>query len=574
MKQLYTLNRFIAIAALFIFLSISASGYSQRYNSSSANQFKNAAFIRDTLRLSYELKSPFFWNLAATPAKQTEAGMFPEMDYTGDLATGYNRAKLAWYIIDPLFYDTTGNLRPDNVGPDDLSDPWARQVLKDELFPDKSFPGGIPPNMPILNLAYHPSERGPYNFDTDGMEGISEGITSNGRLKAPERRWGGITRRIEKYPYGQEPEKIVSILFWLMDPFVDDLASGGDLYFNYGDISEDVMCDAKMFFEHGIQDPEIPGNNDVSIWGLVPLNPPQNENFGQHSREIQDAGMDGMHNNHEAEFFHEYLAAIETLFGDTSQAYQRALADPSADDYHYFRGSDYDEDPLYSSILERYKHFNGTEGNSPTDQQNPENYPMASTMLPDKEDLDGDNMLDLAENYYQYKIRLYPDEMQVGMNYIDQVYHATGIQLPNGQQTECKWYHFNIPLEMHEKILGNPPQFESCNFMRIFLKGFSEPVTLRFGTLELNRIRNNPRIFDIEVTPNPADTYFKIEFSELVKKQFEFTLTDILGRKVLEDNAEILYYEHRLDVSHIKTGFYVLTITTPDFRFVKKVYIK
>lgn len=575
MNQINYPSELIRLTILLFFLCYGVHSHAQQYYKSVQNPADQSQDIQDTIWLSYGLKSFFFWHLAATPEKQTDPGMFPEMEYAGELVTGYNRAKLAWYIIDPLFYDTTGNLRPDNVGPDDLSDPMARQVREDELFPDKSFPAGYHPNMPILNLAYYPNERGPYNYDTDGIEGISAGIKSDGNLKAPNSRWGGITRRVYTYYDGHELEDIISMSFWLMDPFIDDPETGGNLYFNYGDISEDVMCDSKMFFEQGIQDPEIPGNNDFSIWGLVPVSLPETQNFNQHiNREIQDAGMDGMRNNLEVEFFNDYLSSIDALYGDTSLAYQKALSDPSVDDYHHFRGSDYDEDPLYSSIIQRYKQYNGTDGNSPTDYQNPELYPTAATTIPDSEDLNSDQILNQEENYYQYKIRLHPDEMQVGMNYIDQVHHATGIQLPNGQQTECTWYHFHIPLETNENVFGDPPPFDSCGFMRMFLKGFSEPIILRFGSLELIRIKNNPRFFDIEVYPNPADTRFKIKFSELVHKPFEFTLTDIFGQTALHKSTQVNYYEHRLDVSDINPGFYALTIATPDFRFVKKVYIK
>src|SRR5690606_12970703 len=42
------------------------------------------------------------WKLASTPKGQPL--LFPEGDYPQDtLAYGYNRAKLAWYVIDPLF---------------------------------------------------------------------------------------------------------------------------------------------------------------------------------------------------------------------------------------------------------------------------------------------------------------------------------------------------------------------------------------------------------------------------------------------------------------------------------------
>ena len=46
------------------------------------------------------------------------------------------------------------------------------------------------------------------------------------------------------------------------------------------------------------------------------------------------------------------------------EAYQNIYKDPSGDDFHYPRGSDYDFEK--KSILERYKNYNGPDGNSPT----------------------------------------------------------------------------------------------------------------------------------------------------------------------------------------------------------------
>ena len=499
--------------------------------------------------------------------------MFPEAAYPGTLFTGFNRARLNWYIIEPLFYDTTGNLRPPNVDFNELSKNQVRQILETEVFPDKDVPNGEQRRIVAFNLAYYPSVRGAYNFDSGGLDGISAGLDSDGKLKAPESRWGGMMRKIEHY----QTLMSISIEFWLMDPFIDGLESGGDLYFNYGDISEDVMQDGKMFFEQGIADPEIPGSNIVSPWGMVPLDPwPETMNFAHYgSRAIEDAGMDGMRNTIEAEFFDvAFLSIIEQLYGDTSVAYQKALIDPSADDFHYFRGSDYDDDPAYKSVIKRYERFNGTEGNSPTDSQNPEPYPTAATYYPDSEDLNLDQYLNVEENYYQYKVSLDPENMLVGQSFIDEILYASGIHLPNGEITETTWYHFTIPLDAYNNIFGDAPSFDSCNFMRIFLKRFSEPVFLRFATLEMVRIKENPVYFGIDVFPNPADTWLYVEFDEIVKKPFDISLTNLLGQVSLKKTVDLGFSNgFNIDVSNLKTGLYVLRISTTGFSVVKKVYI-
>jgi cell surface protein SprA len=438
-----------------------------------------------------DLKNMVFWSLASTPQKQTESAMFPEAASGTGLSDGFNRAKLAWYIIDPLFYDQTGSLRPPNINLDELSNNMVRQVLETEVFPNKDVPNGIPTNIPILNLAFYPEERGPYNYDTEGLPGISAGINADGTLRNPESRWGGIMRRIESTDF--EATNVEYIEFWMMDPFTNGQTTGGDLYFNLGDISEDVLRDSRKVFEHGLptsDDPEeIAELTDETIWGRVPRLQALVDNFSNiaGSREFQDVGLDGLRTEDEIDFHSDYLESIEALYGQNSFAYQQALADPSNDDYHYFRGADYDNDPQYASILERYKRFNGTEGNSPTDAQNPEAYPTSATNIPDGEDINRDNTLNETERYFQYKITLDPNAMQVGSNYIADVYDAKGIRLPNGQVGEVKWYQFKIPVQDPDKIVGGIQDFQSIRFMRMFMKGFQEPTILRFATLELVR---------------------------------------------------------------------------------------
>ncbi|MFP4471096.1 MAG: cell surface protein SprA, partial [Bacteroidales bacterium] len=435
-----------------------------------------------------DLKSTAFWYLASTPQKQTTAGMFPEAAPNTGREYGYNRAKLAWYIIDPLFYDETGNLRPPNVDLNELSNHLVRQVLETEVFPNKDVPNGIPTNIPILNLAFYPSERGPYNYDVEGVPGISAGINQDGTLREPESRWGGIMRKIESTDF--EATNVEYIEFWMMDPFTADENNKGELYFNLGDISEDILRDSRKSYENGLPTSSEVENVDTTIWGRVPTLQALVENFSNEadSRQYQDVGYDGLSDQDELSFFDPlYLERIANTYGTSSEAYLKAQQDPSNDNYHYFRGSDYDQDPLYSSILERYKQYNGQEGNSPTDAQNPENYPTSATSLPNVEDINRDNTLSESERYFQYKVELDPTNMEVGQNYITDIYNAQGIRLPNGQVGEVKWYQFKIPVRDPDKIVGGIQDFQSIRFMRMFMKGFERPMVLRFATLELVR---------------------------------------------------------------------------------------
>ena len=442
----------------------------------------------ESSKSTIDLKSQAFWHLASTPQKQTDPGMFPEAATGSGEVYGYNRAKLAWYIIDPLFYDQTGNLRPSNVDLNELSKNLVRQVLETEVFPNKDVANGIPTNIPILNLAFYPSERGPYNYDVEGSSGISAGIEEDGSLRNPETRWGGIMRKIESTDF--EATNVEYIEFWMMDPFTEDQNGEGELYFNLGDISEDVLRDSRKAYENGLPTSELVENVDTTIWGRVPTLQSLVENFSSETgaREFQDVGFDGLGDEDELSFHRDnYLQKLEQLYGPNSQALLQALDDPANDNFHYFRGSDFDDDPQYSSILERYKRYNGTEGNSPTDEQNPESYTTAATTLPDVEDINQDNTLSETERYFQYKVELDPNTMEVGQNYITDILEVEGIQLLNGQSGKVKWYQFKIPVRDPSKIVGGIQDFQSIRFMRMFMKGFSEPTVLRFATLELVR---------------------------------------------------------------------------------------
>ena len=434
-----------------------------------------------------DLKSVPFWFLASTPQKQTESGMFPEATVNTGLEYGFNRARLSWYIIDPLFYDETGNLRPPNIDLNELSSNDVRQVLETEVFPNKETPNGIPTNIPVLNLGYYPSERGPYNYDVEPTA-FSSGIDAEGNLLNPETRWGGIMRKIESTNF--DATNVEYIEFWMMDPFTENQTNSGELYFNLGDISEDILRDSRKSYENGLPTSADVQNVDTTVWGRVPTLQALVDNFSNeaNSRQFQDVGYDGLTDDDERSFFNpEYLESIANIYGPASNAFLAAVNDPSTDNYHYFRGTDYDEDATYSSILNRYKMFNGTEGNSPTDAQNPESYPTAATTMPNVEDINRDNTLSESERYFQYKVELDPNKMEVGQNFITDDYHAQGIRLPNGQIGDVHWYQFKIPVRDPQKIVGGIQDFQSIRFMRMFMKGFEDPMVLRFATLELVR---------------------------------------------------------------------------------------
>ena len=426
------------------------------------------------------------WHLASTPQHQTD--LFPEAAPNTGLDYGKNRAKLAWFTIDHnVFYDRNTTIRPRNITTDELSKHSVRQVLETELYPSKDIAAGTPTNMSVLNLAFFPNERGPYNYDVTPSP-YSAGINEDGSLYDPQSRWAGIQRRMETTDF--EATNIEYIEFWLMDPFADPefQDNPGKLYINLGDISEDVLRDGRKYYENGMPDGEEIVNVDTTIWGRVPTLQDLVGTFSTNpdARQYQDIGYDGLRDVDERSFFEDsYLSVIRNQYGENSQAYRKANDDPSGDNYHYFRSSEWDEDDEHASIIERYRNYNGVEGNSPSESQRTESYPTSNTTLPDGEDINNDNTLSESERYYQYEIDLDPTQMVVGKNHIADIYEANNIKLANGEIGNVTWYQFRVPIKQPDKVIGRIEDYSSIRFMRMFVRDFQKPIVLRFATLDL-----------------------------------------------------------------------------------------
>ncbi|MDR3339521.1 MAG: cell surface protein SprA [Candidatus Symbiothrix sp.] len=429
-----------------------------------------------------DLRSPYSWNLASTPSMFAESRLVNNIDY------GKNRSLLAWYYIDGLF-TRKSSLTPNHIKNDfdQLSNHYVREISEAELFPNKDQRYNESAMLPVLNLAYYPFDRGPYNMDVNGMG-------TDGKLLNPEKRWAGITRRIESGYTDFEANNFETVEFWLLDPFINSPnAKGGDLYLNLGEISEDILKDEKKFFENG-----LPVNGDTTkvektVWGLVPRQQSLVYAFDntEGARKYQDVGLDGLIN--EAEFsyptYRDYIEALQNRLSPEALQAMRddpfsPLNDPAGDNYHYFRGSDYDQKEV--PILGRYKRYNGTEGNSADTNDSPENYNTAAKLVPDVEDINQDNTLNEIEKYFQYKVSIRPENMKVGENFITQKIDVKpNPVLKNGNDETISWYQFKIPIQEFEGKIGDIRDFKTIRFMRMFLTNFSDSVILRFGALEL-----------------------------------------------------------------------------------------
>ncbi|HET7896923.1 MAG TPA: cell surface protein SprA, partial [Flavisolibacter sp.] len=344
-----------------------------------------------------------------------------------------------------------------------------------------------------FDLAFYPREKGPYNFTTTG-------INQSGQLIQPQKAWGGLMRNIDQTDF--ESTNIEFIEFWMQDPFVlKPNSKGGELYFNLGNISEDVLRDGKRQYENGLPtltQPNVPV--DETAWSIIPRNPIQVTNAFSNDpadRPYQDVGFDGATDTAERRKFAPYLNQLSGVVGSTSPAYQKAANDPSADNFRGYRDPSYGD---VAGILERYKDINNPHGNSPIASAKDE-YTNAFTLYPDQEELNRDNTLNEVEEYFQYRVELKPN-MQVGSNFITDVRNVT-VKLANGTVRNEKWYLFRIPVTEYQAKVGNIPDFKSIRFIRMFLTNFEDTAVMRFAKLEL--VRNQWRKFTYEI--NTTGTY-------------------------------------------------------------------
>ena len=510
------------------------------------------AYIDDfeTSEARIDLKSPFAWNLASTPT-----GTFGEGKLSNRIEYGMNRAMMSWFIIDPLFTRRNSSLTPQHIKSDveQLSNHYVREVTQDEIFPNRDIAYNQTATLPTLNISYYPEERGPYNLD-------AVNVSPDGALLNPKSRWGGITRRMDSRDF--EAANIEYIEFWLMDPFVyNDMQmpggetavrnEGGQLYFNLGSISEDVLKDGRKFYENGLPIDGDPTAVETTVWGKVPKRQSTVYAFDDNvdeARRIQDVGLNGLSTTEEFEFetYKNYQSALRNILSGT--AIQRMLEnpfsplnDPAGDNYHFYRGSDYDREE--KSILDRYKYYNNTEGNSQATKDSNESYSTAARSIPDVEDIDQDYTLNETEAYFQYKINLKQDSMEVGKNHIV-AERTVSARLRNGKTENVTWYQFKIPIRNYDgNPVGNIRDFKSIRFMRMFLSGFAQPTFLRFGTLQL--VRGEWRVYerplnDKDLQGNGAIDISTINIEENSDKEpVNYVLPPGLNRDLDPDQAQI-----------------------------------
>ena len=401
-----------------------------------------------------DLKDTSSWNLSSTPIGVNGGSIGLD-----DLKSGHNRAKLSWYNIDPIFYTSQ---RPNGIDENELSKNETRRIFIDEIFPQQDIIEGQSRIQTTFDLNFYPNEKGPYNNNI--VQNFSNDIKSN---------WAGITRDLSSTNF--EKSNVEFIQFWLLDTFSENESTSnnlGNLVLNLGNISEDILKDGKKLYENGLPTNSSQEIVNESNWGKTPATQSLIYSFDSdiNNRVLQDLGYDGLNDSEEAQKYNN---------GN--------LNDPAGDNYQYYIDAN-------GGILNRYKNYNGTQGNSPVDVGISGR---GSTTVPDNEDVNGDNTMNTINSYFEYSIPI-KRNMNVGNHpFISDVRKDVEVDLPNGTSITTRWIQFKVPVSskfynnikynQYFKSEGGLDNLRSIRFMRMYLEGFSSPVTFRFGTLDLVR---------------------------------------------------------------------------------------
>lgn len=410
---------------------------------------------------SIDMRSPFAWKLSSTPINDAES-LYDFKANANDLKYGFKRAKLSWYTIDPIFYTQ----KPSGISNDDLSSNTTRRIFSQELYPLTQIAQGQSQVVNTLDLTYYPKERGMYNNALD--------VGNN-----PKDNFGGIMRSLNSTNF--EQGNVEYIQFWVLDPYVGvgklPGTNTGKIYFNLGEISEDILKDGRKQYENGLG-PDQAKVNPQPIWGDVPASQSLIYAFDVNAanRTNQDVGLDGLSGAKEAAIYTNYASQ----------------PDPAADDYKYYLNAK-------GGIVDRYRDYNGVEGNSAVDINDANR---AATAEPDVEDINRDNTMNTINAYYEYSVDMKAN-MTVGQNYITDI-RNTQITMDNGEVTDARWIQFKIPVAQPENTIGNISDFRSIRFMRLFMTGFSDAVTVRFGALDL--VRGDWRRYTNTLDPKDTNT--------------------------------------------------------------------
>ena len=482
-----------------------------------------------------DMRSANAWTLSSVPLWKSGQGystfgLTDGNDPLPSLTDGFKRAKLSWHTIDPTFYTSS---KPAAISDADMAVDNVRRVYITELFPNTDIAAGQPTVINTLDLSFYPTTRGPYNFNA----------AANGTnvLPNPTSNFGGIMRSINSTNF--EQANVEYIQFWMMDPYYNNQVSAantGKVFLNIGQISEDVLRDGRKQYENGLPEAGSNQNTFSTVWGRTPVSQSLIYAFdtNQANRDVQDVGLDGANDDLEAGIFPAAFAG---------------LVDPAGDNYQFYLDAS-------GNVIERYKNYNGIEKNSPV---NVTDASRGSSTTPDVEDINRDNTMNTINAYYQYNVDVKPN-MVVGQNFVTDIRVTTATNPTGGDDINARWIQFKIPIDQGTNTtkFGSIEDFRSIQFMRMFMTGFSQDITIRLGTLDL--VRGEWRRYTSSLAPSTiplpiSDTGFDVLAVNIIENANRVpikyaTPPGVIREQLVANNTVIKQNEQSLALRVSKDG--------------------
>ena len=441
------------------------------------------------------------WSLSAPPAENVSGlGAGGERDSL----VSNRRATFGWYQLNQ---NTLEDVRGKSASRG--NEEGFTLVNVRNVFPNRDLSNDIDPTIRTLDLYFNPFERGPYNYTTELGEFV----------RTPEENWGGFTQRL---PDGYKDFSLQNVEFveFIFRPVPEDesqdVGPDATLYLNLGTISEDIIPNGRRNSEDGLSNSFRP--EDLDAWGRTP-SAQTNQAIDVSSSRTEDLGLDGLVSydppSYEDELlestqFASFLQSLDTVdrsgLTPTQQQYldaeiARARLDPSGDDYQYFDNDVYFQNrdlyPEGATVQQRFSRYNTGGELDGFESQNrlARNVSVRRgvSQEPNDEDLNFNQTIDTVNEYYEYEIPLSETRLrQQADETATNDFVVSEIQNSAGQGTG--WYKVRVPVGLADDYMGsrddvrevgNIDGFNLIESIRMWTSGHSQPMTIRFATLEL-----------------------------------------------------------------------------------------
>ena len=175
----------------------------------------------------------------------------------------------------------------------------------------------------------------------------------------------------------------------------------------------------------------------------------------EEDRLLQDVGLDGLSDEEERLVYPNGPAN-----------------DPAGDNYKYFLQAE-------GGIIDRYRNYNGTDGNSPIAFSDTDR---GSSAEPDAEDVNRDQTMNTIDSYFEYKIPIEKNMRVGGHPFVTDVRENVNVELPNGQT----WLHAGFSSRFlstrtttrnqlcpYFNTINGIQDLRSVRFMRMVLSGLT-----------------------------------------------------------------------------------------------------